>query len=643
MRVSPSTNGAYRMSHGEVPPPIPIGESRPDNFLDSWKEIAAYLGREVRTVQRWEKKEGLPVHRQIHEKLGTVYAYKSEIDAWWRERSAKLASKSENGEIDEGPRVVSWPASMSDIPDEDLAAATRSRRVNRAAVYAMMAAGLFAIVFSSYEILRLSGWRFLSRPALQVTQITRLTFTGQVKDAAISPDGKYVAIVNRDSGGRSLWVYQIATGSSAQVVPDDVGYWPWGARLTFSPDGTYIYYENLDSTEGTGLYGLYRVPMVGGTPRKLITDVDSAVTFSPDGKRLAFMRNSNKRAEAALIAADSDGANERTVAVRKRENGFTFEAPAWSPDGKEIAIAIGYGGMEIRQRIEVVEVDTGRETIVRTRSWQFVGRMAWLPDGRGLVFVAHENTSSMNAQIWQMDFPGGDVYRVTNDLANYYCLTESADGAYWTALQEKMASSLWILPRGDAGHAKQITPGIDSVDGNSGFTWTADGKILYTSFHAGGESMRSTDPDGRNVKDFSLGPGQNRMPSACPDGRYILYTSQDTAGQNDAGRTVWRIDSAGKEAKQLTFGSGDEYAQCSRDSRWFIYGANNKGHPTLFKMSIEGGQPVPISDKYRAMASLSPDSRWVAAAFEDSPKHIEMAVISVDGGGLHWAFDVPEK
>ncbi len=258
------------MTRNEPPSPTPFGESRPDNFLDSWKQIASYLERDVRTVQRWEKKEGLPVHRQIHEKLGTVYAHKSEIDAWWRERSAKLASKPENGEIAEGPRIVTWPASTPEIPDEEFVAAIPSRRTRRLAVYAAVVAGLAAIVFGLYEIRHVRGWRFLSRPPLEGMQITRLTFTGQVKDAAISPDGKYVAIVNRDFGGRSLWVYQIATGSSAQVVPDDVGYWPWGARLTFSPDGTYIYYENLDSTEGTGLYGLYRVPMVGGTPRKLI-------------------------------------------------------------------------------------------------------------------------------------------------------------------------------------------------------------------------------------------------------------------------------------------------------------------------------------------------------------------------------------
>ncbi len=624
------------MSYNEPPSSAPLGESRPDNFLDSWKEIAAYLEREIRTVQRWEKKEGLPVHRQIHEKLGTVYAYKSEIDAWWRERSAKLASVA-NAEIAVGPRIVSWPASMPEILGEEVAAATPWRRVLRLPVYAVAVAGLLAIVLGLSEIAHLRNWQFLSRPSLEGIRIARLTFTGQVKDAAISPDGKYVAFVNFDSAGRSMWVYQIATGSSAQVVSGDIGWWPWGARLTFSPDGNYIYYENLDSSEGTGLYGLYRVPMVGGTPRKLISDVDSAVTFSPDGKRLAFMRNSNQRVEVALMTADFDGSNERTVAVRKRESGFTFEAPAWSPDGKVIAAAIGYGGELIRKQIEVVAADTGRETPLGTQSWRFVGRMGWLPDGRGLIFVARENTSSTNAQIWQVDFPSGDVRRVTNDLANYFCLTGSADGAHWAALQEKVASSLWTLPRGDAGHAKQITPGIDSVDGNSGFTWTADGRILYTSLHAGGEFMRSVDADGRNVKDFSLGPGQNRRPSACPDGRYILYTSQ-----SDTGRNVWRADSEGKEIRQLTFSNADGFAQCGPNSKWFIYASGNKGHPTLFKMSIEGGQPVPLSDKYRDAPRLSRDGLWVAGVFEDPPKHTEMAVVSVDSGELHWPVEVTE-
>jgi len=64
------------------------------NCLDSWKEIAAYLQREIRTVQRWEKSEGLPVHRHYHQKIGTVFAFKEEIDAWSLSR-ASLPYKSQ--------------------------------------------------------------------------------------------------------------------------------------------------------------------------------------------------------------------------------------------------------------------------------------------------------------------------------------------------------------------------------------------------------------------------------------------------------------------------------------------------------------------------------------------------------------------
>src|ERR1700719_1243872 len=56
--------------------------------LDSWKEVASFFRREVRTVQLWEKSEGLPVRRQYHKKLGSVYAYRQELEAWWIARSA---------------------------------------------------------------------------------------------------------------------------------------------------------------------------------------------------------------------------------------------------------------------------------------------------------------------------------------------------------------------------------------------------------------------------------------------------------------------------------------------------------------------------------------------------------------------------
>src|SRR5947209_13452204 len=61
--------------------------------LDSWKEIASYLRRDVRTLQRWEKEEGLPIHRQSHSKQGSVYAYGPEIDRWWESRRRELETR----------------------------------------------------------------------------------------------------------------------------------------------------------------------------------------------------------------------------------------------------------------------------------------------------------------------------------------------------------------------------------------------------------------------------------------------------------------------------------------------------------------------------------------------------------------------
>src|SRR5215210_9540944 len=73
-------------SAGHMPPAVSEQAER----LDSWKQIAAYLKRDIRTVQRWEKLEGLPVHRHQHQKRGSAFAYAEELDAWWSGRGKEL-------------------------------------------------------------------------------------------------------------------------------------------------------------------------------------------------------------------------------------------------------------------------------------------------------------------------------------------------------------------------------------------------------------------------------------------------------------------------------------------------------------------------------------------------------------------------
>ncbi|HZH33646.1 MAG TPA: protein kinase, partial [Pyrinomonadaceae bacterium] len=122
--------------------------------------------------------------------------------------------------------------------------------------------------------------------AFEKTQISRLTTDGKVRLPAISSDGKYVAYLSGEMGSRSLVVRQVATDSLVTIVPPTAQEF---RGINFSPDGNYIYYVQLTRDYSIGT--LYQVPTLGGTPKKLIEDIDSGVTFAPDGKRLAFLRH----------------------------------------------------------------------------------------------------------------------------------------------------------------------------------------------------------------------------------------------------------------------------------------------------------------------------------------------------------------
>ena len=116
-------------------------------------------------------------------------------------------------------------------------------------------------------------------------RLSKLIDTGKATDAAISPDGKYVAYTTEEGGKQSLWVKQLVGGNSVQVIaPADVRY----TGMTFSPDVNYIYYVSYEKQDN--VRRLFRIPILGVTPRKILDDVDTPVSFSPDGRQITFVR-----------------------------------------------------------------------------------------------------------------------------------------------------------------------------------------------------------------------------------------------------------------------------------------------------------------------------------------------------------------
>ncbi|PYS58563.1 MAG: hypothetical protein DMF76_18905, partial [Acidobacteria bacterium] len=214
---------------------------------------------------------------------------------------------------------------------------------------------------------------------LQAGKITRLTNSGKVGSATISPDGKYVAYTLVDELGSSLWVKYLATGSNVQIVPP-AGLGAGVGQSTFSPDGNYLYY--IRGGRGGGLGALYQVPVLGGTSKMLLENV-SRISFSPDGKRFAFERRYVSEGEDAVIIANADGTGEQKIATRKHPDLFLGGA-AWSPDGRTIACPIGGFAGGYYRSIGVINVSDGAQRVLPSHQWLDVERVAWLPDGTGL-------------------------------------------------------------------------------------------------------------------------------------------------------------------------------------------------------------------------------------------------------------------
>src|SRR6185436_14853408 len=303
-------------------------------------------------------------------------------------------------------------------------------------------------------------YKFLTRTQrthFQSTSITRLTNSGKVIDARLSHDGTYLVYCLSDGGKQSLWIRTVSTSNEKVIVPPA----PVGCfGFTFSPDDREIFYvikANFDS--GT----LYRVPILGGVPIKLLEKIDGPVTFSPDGKRMAFVRASFPDQElSALVIANKDGTAEQTLAVRKKPDRFApifFTGPSWSPDGKLIAASVQTTGVEefsgSRSQVIAFPLDGGKEIQLNREPWPFSAQVQWLPDMSGLLVVAGDNGGA-GAKIWWLSYPDGAKKQITNDLDQHRTIGLTADAKRFVNVVGTGLSSVWMAPDGDAARAAQL-------------------------------------------------------------------------------------------------------------------------------------------------------------------------------------------
>ena len=447
-------------------------------------------------------------------------------------------------------------------------------------------AGIVVLLLVLAAFLGFRSFFVHSRPrAFQQYAIGQLTNSGKAALAAISPDGKYILIAVRESGSDSLWLRNAPTGSDTQVVaPSSAPFY----SLSFSPDGNYLYF--LQAGDKTGLFHhLYRAPVLGGTPKLLVRDVDAQPVFSPDGQRMIYVRcNSPEPNKCRWLSATPDGGGEQTLYVQE---GGIPEWMTWSPDGKRIAFGLSYSSDREHQSIGMFDVATNRVSFPFSFPGKWIFETHWTPDGHGLLIrYQDKSTSYSRGQLGYVSYPEGKFEPLTNDTNDYRTLSVSGDGRTLTTIQSQTERELDLL-HALGGETSVAVPGLAKVLRQTrDIAWLSDSALLLVL----PDKLLRASIDGSKQTDlYSDSTTTLLNASVCDGGRSIVVALAGREGREAV--NLWRMDSDGSNLKRLTEGEDLMWPVCSSFGKWVYYFDQSVITNPWKRVPLAGGNAEPLS------------------------------------------------
>ncbi len=511
--------------------------------------------------------------------------------------SGSIAASSASRSAVNAPATVPSSATISRASSSTVLQVAGQHKVGVSVVSVVLAVVVLAAIYGAYKF-------FAPKDAMpfESFSISPMTTTGKAAYAAISPDGKYILNVQSDAGQQSLWLRNVANNSDTQVIPpsDDIY-----RALHFSPDGNYIYFVRAEKEEHN-INGLYRAPVLGGTPQRLVKDISSNISFNPAGDHISFLRTDFRKGEGNVMIAAADGSAEKVLSEKSiGVNGFDT---AWSPDGKTIVVSLQDPEPTTNALGQILAFDaaTGRRSTLAGIQ-QLPADIGWFPNGTGLALLGTGPDSNFNRfQLAYLSYPDTKFRRITNDTNNYRSLSLSADAKLAAVVQTRSTGTLQVAPYTE----KQLgTPSIVSDRPVAwDFNWTPDGNLLVTLEN----KIYRMNADGSNRVPLLNDDFASSSPVSCADGKYIFFGSALRDGKPKY--NIWRMDTQGGNIKQITTGDIESPAMCSPDGKWLMFEGTVNGKNLAERVSVDGGTPTPISDDALACGCInySPDGKFIA-------------------------------
>jgi Tol biopolymer transport system component/DNA-binding winged helix-turn-helix (wHTH) protein len=514
------------------------------------------------------------------------------------------------------------------------------RKPRRFLYYSAAAIGavIVLIVGSYYLLNRLEAANAESsatqRSRFLDANIKRLTNKGNINWAVMSPDGKFFAYTTnteRDDFKLALLLAQTDGSNEIQVRPPESGIY---RGLAFSHDSKTLYFS-VNSRDQSNFGTLYRMPVLGGVPEKLLENVGGFVSLSPDDRQVAFFRKNKQAETSTLIIANTDGSGEREAASRPMGSAFSSYAAAWSPDGS--MLAVGAIDEAKNREIFVVKINDGSIKQLTNFGWHEVVNIAWL--GQDLVAIAKAKGSANN-QIWQIDTATGNVERISRDTDTYGSpISVSSDSKMLLATQGRTESNIWIATADDLKNSKQIThSSIGAIYGWHGLDWSSDGRIFFVGAKDQSRVIYSMNADGTNIKQITNDGFFDQKPNVSPDGRFVVFQS-NRSGTN----VIWRVNADGQDLKQLTEGGANSSPTISPDGNRVAYVSGSFGKTSIWRVPSSGGTASLITDRPAMSPRYSPDGKFIACFFTSNANELhKLAIIPAMGGESIRSFPVSQ-
>jgi len=573
--------------------------------LDSWKAIAAHLKRDVRTVRRWEKLEGLPVHRHLHQAQSTVYAYPSEINAWSATRQPRREE------------VAAW-----------------RRPIPALAFAAVLMLSLLLVADAPYSTYAAAAQRVPGQSGMTSRRVWTLPQDGTF-DGTISADGRFLSYP--DTATDNLVVHEFATGRD-RLITNAAGNGDYAFRSLISRNGKQVAYSWYRGDTGRGELRVASLEGTGLPQSQLlfanedVTDV-KAFDWSPDGNWIAVQLERKDRTGQIGLISVRDGSLR---VLKSAEWRYIFEL-YFSPDGQYLAFDLPVGDNQQRD-VFILAVDGSGEIPAAMGPTQD-SMMGWSPDGKHLLFASERGGT---VGLWAVTIadgrPQGPPELIKSDITPHSQGLSASGSLYYGVLlggRDIHVASVDLETGKLVGEL--VRPVQSFVGSNAQPDWSPDGKYLaYIS------NRRQTSIDRvlaiqfvetGQVREFRPKLSNFQRLRWAPDGRSLLFQGTDRKGRQGA----YRIDAQTGEVRAIAVsepGGGLSWPQSSQDGRKVYYRKGAPDSMSLVERDLASGNEREIIRRNSLGApSLSSDGRFIATTYNDgATKSSVVLLIPVSGG-----------